>query len=584
MKIISPSKSCLSPNSAGTGCEEQYLKKWVRRPNGSFLCHVIVHRHLTSPTPDEPPTWSHGYFTQDVYTAGFFRETAPNWLDFAALVQGAMPPRQEEGEPFRYLDLGCGMGFGIALLAALYPEGHFVGVDFHPHHIAHGRGLARRLGLTNLQLLEADLLDLQRDPDQRRALLGADPFHYVVSHGVATWVVEPVQQALLAVASASLGPEGLFYCSYNTYPGWLSRSALQQLNTLQRRRSDPSDPQASIRWAMATMRALLGDPEASNTPFARSFPGMADHLDQHEREDPLYVSGEYANDGWQPLYVAEMHERCAAHKLTPLTTATLTELFPGLLPIELRQLLEHEPSPSVRATLIDIAVNQSFRRDVFCRGAQRLTATEQLGRLGALRFRLQLPKPLQSYDFGTSYGTVRGDTDAYRRAEQALEGGPLELAAWAEAADIELQQLAQLAAFLLTWNRIGLDRGEAGEAAVAGVQAANQRIGELREAGAPYTWLGAPRIGTGLWMSLSEQLLTQGLAAGISGELLASLVRGTLLAAGGTILGKKGEPITNPTAQLKILQQQAGQLEREELAWLQNLGVVEGGPTHRSGS
>ena len=85
------------------------------------------------------------------------------------------------------------------------------------------------------------------------------------------------------------------------------------------------------------------------------------------------MSGEYSNDGWQPLCVAEIHERCAAHKLTPLTTATLTELFPGLLPIELRQLLEHEPSPSVRATLIDIAVNQSFRRDVFCRGAVLLT-------------------------------------------------------------------------------------------------------------------------------------------------------------------------------------------------------------------
>jgi hypothetical protein len=296
------------------------------------------------------------------------------------------------------------------------------------------------------------------------------------------------------------------------------------------------------------------------------------------------VSQEYANDGWQPLYVAEMHERCAAHKLTPLTTATLTELFPGLLPVELRQLLEHEPNPAVRASLIDIAVNQSFRRDVFCRGAQLLTPAERLARLSALRFRLQLPRPLENYDFCTSYGTVRGDSAVYRRAEQALEDGPLELAAWAEVADIELQELAQLAAFLLTWNRIGLDRGEAGEAVLVGVQAANQSIGELREAGAPYTWLGAPRIGTGLFMSFDEQLLAQGLAAGISGELLATLARGTLLGAGGTILGKKGEPLTNPSAQLKALQQQASQLERQGLAWLQSLGVVAGAATRSSGS
>lgn len=48
-------------------------------------------------------------------TAGFFRETALSRLDCSALMQGAEPPRAREGEPFRYLDLGCGMGFGIAL-------------------------------------------------------------------------------------------------------------------------------------------------------------------------------------------------------------------------------------------------------------------------------------------------------------------------------------------------------------------------------------------------------------------------------------------------------------------------------------
>jgi len=523
-----------------------------------------------------PSNWNHGYFTQDVYTAGFYRETTPNWLDFAALVEGAAPPRRWEGEPFRYLDLGCGMGFHIALLAALYPEGQFVGVDFHPHHVAHGRGLARRFGLTNLRLVEADLLELQRDHSTRCTLLGGEPFHYVVSHGVATWVVEPVQQALLEVASTSLGPEALFYCSYNTNPGWLNLSALHQLVSLQRRRSDPSDPQAPIRWAIATQRTLLGDPKEPNTPFGRSFPGLADRLTHQEREDPRYVSQEYANDGWQPLYVAEMHERCAAHKLSPLTTATLTELFPGLLPGSLLPLLEHEPNPTVRATLIDIAVNQSFRRDVFCRGAQRLTPAERLDRLCALRFLLQLPQPLESYEFITSYGTVRGDTDAYRRAEQALADadGPMELGNWAVAAGIEPKELVLLAAFLLTWSRLGLYRGDAGEAAVEAVQTTNQCIGELREAGAAYTWLGAPRIGNGVFLSLSEQLLAQGLTAGLSGQFLTALVQGSLDAAGSFIKNNDGTVIEDPQAQLEALAQQAEQLNSRGLGWLHGLGVL----------
>jgi hypothetical protein len=58
----------------------------------------------------------------------------------------------------------------------------------------------------------------------------------VVSHGVATWVVEPVQQALLAVASASLVPDGLFYCSPTGWWSWrvLSRSSVAPGLTLRK--------------------------------------------------------------------------------------------------------------------------------------------------------------------------------------------------------------------------------------------------------------------------------------------------------------------------------------------------------------
>ena len=83
-------------------------------------------------------------------------------------------------------------------------------------------------------------------------------------------------------------------------------------------------------------------------------------------------------------------------------------------------------------------------------------------------------------------------------------------------------------------------------------------------------------MGNGVWISLNEHLLAQGLAAGVSDELLATLVRGSLLGAGASIPGKKGEPLTQESAQLKALQQQATQLEQQGLAWLQSLGVLAG--------
>ena len=66
-------------------------------------------------------SWDHGYFSSSSYTTGVYRELAPSWLDFAALLNGHQPQRAHEGEAFSYLELGSGMGLGLCLLASAYP-------------------------------------------------------------------------------------------------------------------------------------------------------------------------------------------------------------------------------------------------------------------------------------------------------------------------------------------------------------------------------------------------------------------------------------------------------------------------------
>lgn len=51
---------------------------------------------------------------------------------------------------------------------------------------------------------------------------------------------------------------------------------------------------------------------------------------------------------------------------------------------------------------------------------------------------------------------------------------------------------------------------------------------------------------------------------------------GELHVAGAVIPGRKGEPLTQEAAQLKALQQQAAQLEKQGLGWLESLGVLGG--------
>lgn len=63
-----------------------------------------------------------------------------------------------------------------------------------------------------------------------------------------------------------------------------------------------------------------------------------------------------------------MHRLCASYGLTAIGSATLPELFPEMLDPLRRDLVEQAEDPALRQVLLDLAINQSFRRDLFARG------------------------------------------------------------------------------------------------------------------------------------------------------------------------------------------------------------------------
>ena len=464
--------------------------------------------------------WDHGYYSAAPYTSGFYRELAPNWLDFAALIKGQAPPRAEEGEPFSFLELGSGMGFGLCLLAATYPEAKFSGIDFQPDHIAHSQRLAASLGLTNVTFIEADFLSLAANPSP----LGFEknetgPFHYVVAHGIATWIIEPIQTALLQLAAAALIPGGIFYCSYNTYPGWLAASAIQQLSEQERKRRDPADAAGAFRHSSATLTALLGS-EDSPSALAQAHPGLRSRLDKIPSQDSAYLLQEYGNDGWQPLYVAEMHRRCAGQKLRFLAAATLPENFEDLLPKNVQAPVLAETNPEIRQSLIDLATNKSFRRDIFVKGRVSLTITELTQRIAKIRFRLQDAPKTESYRFDTSFGTITGSPELYAKLENDLVATSSSFAELQASSGQALAATAKIVSLLLHNGRIGFDRAAASGQATASARQANNGIKQLIRQGRPYGYLAAPAIGSAVAFSLIDSLIDAGISDGLEGETL----------------------------------------------------------------
>ena len=523
--------------------------------------------------------WDHGYYSHSTYTSGFFRELTPGWLDFAALLKGHSPPRSDEGHPFHYLELGCGMGFGLCLLAALHPEGTFLGIDFNPDHISHAEGLRRRLALTNVRFLEADFLALAEDP----SLLGPGPacgggYHYVAAHGIATWVSELVQQALFAVASAALRPAGLFYCSYNTHPGWLGRTTFQKLYTLERRRADPADPRAPLRRAIAAMQSLLGSDDQPSA-LRHAIPQLGEDLAGLNPDHFDYLCGEFANDGWQPLYVADLHQRCQAHKLHPLGTATLPEAFEQLLAPSLQGPIFAEVNPLIRQTMIDLATHKAFRRDVFVKGLDPLTLQDAELRIGVLGLRpLQFPPVTawgeESFSFSTSFGQVQGDPAVYGPVADRLAAGACTVAELQEHCGRSAAELLMILALFLDASWIGFDRARLANAGKlsAQVQRCNGVLMELMAGGRPYGSLMLPEVGTALPVSVVDVLIHQARTQGLEEPMLGTCVLMGLEQLGVHLLASDKSTINDPEAQLTRLTALIADFCEQRLPTLQRLG------------
>ena len=532
--------------------------------------------------------WDHGYHSSTVYTSDYYRELAPIWLDFAVLLQAHEPPRRLEGQPFRYLELGCGMGLGLCQMAAAYPEGEFVGVDFNPAHIAHARSLGDTLGITNLRFIDGDVLNLAADPSALMAeAASGEAFHYVAAHGVYTWVRHEVRDALVRLASAVLHPGGVFYCSVNTYPGWLGRSLFQQLVWLELGRSDPASTRACFERSITTLNQLLGSP-ATPAPLGSHHPFLQADLAALNLNRLDYLTGEYANAGWQPVHVADLHQHCASHRLTYLTSATLPDGFEQLLAPSLREVVLSERNPLIRQTLLDLATNKGFRRDLFVKGVNRLPPLEALERRRQLRVVPLQPGPpppsgpdaadgQNPYGFATSFGQVMGDPALYGPIAAALRAGGGTLAELEGAAGASASELPLILALFLDAGWIALHRGAAGEAAAATACQVNQAMLPLIQARRPYAAVVLPQAGISVAFSLVEALVLQGHQQGLTGDMLLAWLALALEELEVELLDGNHQPLASPAAARRHLADLVERVLGEQLPMLVRLGAFPAG-------
>ncbi|MFO0076861.1 MAG: class I SAM-dependent methyltransferase [Cyanobacteriota bacterium] len=507
-------------------------------------------------------------YRRDVtYLPTVHRELSVAWLRQALLLGG-----QHQGDfgtgPFHWLEIGCGAGLNLIFNAAAHPEAHFYGIDLHPSHVAEAEALARQLDLANVSFAVADLTSFRQGrPPSGPARLWPEQFDAVVAHGVASWVGPETRQALLEAAAAVLRPGGVFFCSYNTYPGWLGRSALNMLALEQAQRTGGQTSQAGLLASARLLEALLGEAEKP-LPLGRALPQLRADLGGLEHQPVSYLLGEY-HSCHQPLYVGPMHRQAAGCGLHWIGSATLPELFPQLLDPQRRELVLAAADAELREVLLDLAIHQSFRRDLFAYGRRPLPATEHRRRLEPVLL-MQVGADLAGFtEVPTSLGQMGLEPEFCGRLQQLLGAGPVPLAVVASELGEDLLALLPWLALLITAEAVALTMPGEEE----GKAAFNRQLLERITAGAPIDALLSPVLGQPVRITAVEAFLLQAWEQGIAAEEVPQLAMLGMGMAGAELRDAEGKPLEDPALAWEQLEEQWRTFAEKRLPVLRRLGV-----------
>ncbi len=284
-------------------------------------------------------------------------ETHPDNLAVLGALFGLKTARPET---CRVLELGCASGGNLIPMAYHLPGAGFLGIDLSAGQVASGRALVEALGLRNIRIEQADILDLGD--------LGS--FDYVIAHGLYSWVPAAVRERLLEICGRALAPDGIAYISYNTLPGWRLRSALRDmLLQLTRDATTPRARLARAREALGHLEAAFAEQDGAAP--AQLHAEVSKLLTRH----PSYLYHEYLTAENTPVLFSEFMAQAGRHGLQYLCEAELQTMFSDTLGAAGAGMVDRFDGLIEQEQCIDFLRLRTFRQTLLCR-ADRPTQRE----------------------------------------------------------------------------------------------------------------------------------------------------------------------------------------------------------------
>lgn len=511
--------------------------------------------------------WASGYVTEIGYTHGYYRDLSPNLISLAALNQSVRPL---PARPLRYLELGFGQGVSLNIHAAACP-GEYWGTDFNPVHAANARELAEASG-SGARIFDLSFEELAARDD-------LPEFDVITMHGIWSWVNELNRAILIDLIRRKLAVGGSLFISYNSIPGWTQTIPLRHLLTLHTELASATD--RGIEQRIGAALDFAQKLAEAGCMFFQANPGAKDRLDKMQAEDRHYLAHEYFNKDWLPTPFSAVAERLEGAKLTFAASGFLQDHVEVLnLTGAGQDLIKGISHVTLRESARDFLINRRFRKDIFVKGPQLMTAHERRERMGERRFILIVAPEQASRKQLGALGEVELPAQVVEPLLTVLAEDGHRPKSYAEIASHPT--LAGQAELLLRQALLLLVAGGAVEpaqteavaaAAQPACRALNRHILDRARHGADIAFLASPVIGGGFSLNRYDQLL---LAAYEDGHRTPEAMAGnvwSVLAPQGMIFTRDGQPLRTTEDNVAEL---AGAASRflEQVPRLQTLGIA----------
>jgi hypothetical protein len=231
----------------------------------------------------------------------------------------------------------------------------------------------------------------------------------------------------------------------------------------------------------------------------------------------------------------------------------------------------------LREMVTDLACARPFRRDVYRRGAARLTVAETQDMLDGLRMVGLGQQPAAEFSFDCALGQVSGKAEVYGPLTQRLLQGPLALR---EAVDMPcfhgatLSDILQAFALMASSGRAHPMLSPPADGAAA--RRLNAALAALNAAGIDRPLLMAPAIGSAIGADAMEVMVVGELLAGVPADPMVLAGRlATVLARGGRTVQRGGVVIEDPAQARSSLADTIGTLLANRVPLFRALGILD---------